>query len=144
MLIDCDTCRARDIECGDCVISLLLGAPQDSQDLDADEAAAFGALAAGGLAPPLRLVPVSRYQPPDIRWQPPQPGAQQSPGDRQSPGTQPSRAQPSRAQSSRAQPSRVQPSRAQPSRAQPSRAQPSGVRPPEAQLRAAPTAAAGP
>ena len=34
VLIDCDTCRMRDIACGDCVISLLLGAPEDSQDLD--------------------------------------------------------------------------------------------------------------
>lgn len=74
MLIDCDTCRMRDIACGDCVISLLLGAPQDSLDLDAQEAAALGALAAGGLAPPLRLVPVSRSHPPDIRWHPTRPG----------------------------------------------------------------------
>ncbi len=69
MLIDCDTCRMRDIACDDCVINLLLGAPQDSLDLDADETAALGALAAGGLAPPLRLVPVRRSFPPDIRWQ---------------------------------------------------------------------------
>ena len=66
MLIDCDTCRMRDVACGDCVISLLLGAPEDSSDLCAEEAAAFGALAAGGLAPPLRLVPVRRPNPPDI------------------------------------------------------------------------------
>jgi hypothetical protein len=68
MLIDCDTCRMRNIACGDCVINLLLGAPQDSFDLDADEAAALGALAAGGLAPPLRLVPVSRSHSPDLHW----------------------------------------------------------------------------
>jgi hypothetical protein len=71
MLINCDTCRMRDVACGDCVISLLLGAPHDSSDLDAEEAAALGALAAGGLAPPLRLVPVSRSHPPDVRWQRP-------------------------------------------------------------------------
>ena len=75
MLIDCDTCRMRDIACGDCVISLLLGAPHDCSDLAADEAAALGALAAGGLAPPLRLVPVSRSQPPDVRWHPTHPTA---------------------------------------------------------------------
>lgn len=69
MLIDCDTCRMRDIACGDCVISLLLGAPQDSADLDSDEAVALGVLAAGGLAPPLRLVPVNRSHLTDIRWQ---------------------------------------------------------------------------
>ena len=68
MLIDCDTCRMREIACGDCVISLLLGAPEDSQDLDAAEAAALGALAAGGLVPPLRLVPVSRTNRPDLAW----------------------------------------------------------------------------
>jgi hypothetical protein len=68
MLIDCDTCRMRDIACDDCVINLFLGAPQDSLDLDADETAALGALAAGGLTPPLRLVPVHRSHPPDIRW----------------------------------------------------------------------------
>ena len=67
-MIDCDTCRMRDIACGDCVISLLVGAPEDSLDLRADEAAAFGSLAAGGLAPPLRLVSTRRPDPPDIRW----------------------------------------------------------------------------
>lgn len=74
MLIDCDTCRMRDIACGDCVISLLLGAPEDSQDLDPVEAAALGALAAGGLTPPLRLVPVSRTNRPDLAWSPSPPG----------------------------------------------------------------------
>jgi hypothetical protein len=78
MLIDCDTCRMRDVACGDCVISLLLGAPQDSLDLDA---AALGALAAGGLAPPLRLVPVSRFHPPDVRWQRTRPGVKTSPSN---------------------------------------------------------------
>jgi hypothetical protein len=58
MLIDCDSCRVRGTGCGDCVISLLLGADQDSLDLDEAETAAFGALAEGGLTPPLRLVPV--------------------------------------------------------------------------------------
>ncbi len=68
MLIDCDTCRMRGIACGDCVISLLLGAAPDGPDLDSAEAAALGALAAGGLVPPLRLVPVCRSHPPDVRW----------------------------------------------------------------------------
>jgi hypothetical protein len=63
MLIDCDSCRMRGIACGDCVISLLLGADHDSPDLDEAEAAAFGVLAAGGLTPPLRLVPVNRGGP---------------------------------------------------------------------------------
>jgi hypothetical protein len=49
----------RDVACGDCVVSLMLG-PPDSLMLDADEARALSALADGGLVPPLRLVtPVS-------------------------------------------------------------------------------------
>jgi hypothetical protein len=60
MLIDCDSCRMRDIACSDCVVTLLLGTADASQDLDPVETAALGALAAGGLAPPLRLVPVWR------------------------------------------------------------------------------------
>ena len=70
MLIDCDRCTMRGVGCGDCVVSLLLGAPEDSRDVDEIEAAAFGALAAGGLAPPLRLVPVSRTNRPDVSWWP--------------------------------------------------------------------------
>lgn len=58
MLIDCDTCAARDVGCADCVITLLLRTSDTSADLDVGEARAFGVLAAGGLAPPLRLVPV--------------------------------------------------------------------------------------
>ncbi|MGN6160680.1 MAG: hypothetical protein ACTHOG_03150 [Marmoricola sp.] len=45
----------RDVACGDCVVSLMLG-PPDSLVLDADEARALSALAEGGLVPPLRLV----------------------------------------------------------------------------------------
>jgi hypothetical protein len=62
MLIDCDTCKVRDIACSDCVVALLLGTPDASTDLDESEAAAFGILAAGGLTPPLRLVPVYRHR----------------------------------------------------------------------------------
>ncbi|MGI8880328.1 MAG: hypothetical protein ACR2KJ_07460 [Jatrophihabitans sp.] len=57
MLIDCETCRVRDVGCSDCVISLLLGAPS-SVDLDEDERHALGVLAEGGLTPPLRLIPM--------------------------------------------------------------------------------------
>ncbi|MCW2525845.1 MAG: hypothetical protein JWM76_705 [Pseudonocardiales bacterium] len=62
MLIDCDTCKVKDIGCSDCVVTLLLGAPDASIDVDASEATAFGILAAGGLTPPLRLVPVHRHR----------------------------------------------------------------------------------
>lgn len=57
MLIDCETCVARDHACGDCVITVLLGtAPPAPVDLDEEERAAIGSLARAGLVPPLRLV----------------------------------------------------------------------------------------
>jgi len=56
MLIDCDTCVARDIACGDCVMTVLLGTPSTRIDLDEEERAAIGSLADAGLVPPLRLV----------------------------------------------------------------------------------------
>jgi hypothetical protein len=34
MLIDCDTCTARGTGCGDCVVTVLLGAPPGWQSLD--------------------------------------------------------------------------------------------------------------
>jgi hypothetical protein len=55
--VDCDTCIARGLACGDCVITVLLGAPTTGLDLDPDERAALEALADSGLVPPLRLVP---------------------------------------------------------------------------------------
>jgi hypothetical protein len=61
MLIDCDTCAARTIACGDCVVNFLLADRASSIELDSAEENALGALASGGLLPPLRLVP--RYQP---------------------------------------------------------------------------------
>jgi hypothetical protein len=59
MIIDCDTCLARDISCGDCVINVLLNSPSPADaptDLDPVEFAALGTLAQMGLVPPLRLV----------------------------------------------------------------------------------------
>ena len=58
--VDCQTCVARGPACGDCVISVLLGAPDVGVDLDGDEQAALTALAEQGLVPPLRLVPGAR------------------------------------------------------------------------------------
>jgi hypothetical protein len=55
--VDCDTCIARGPACGDCVITVLLGAPTTGLDLDSEERAALEALADSGLVPPLRLVP---------------------------------------------------------------------------------------
>jgi len=56
MIIDCDTCAVRDVACGDCVMSVLLGPRTDSVELDSAEQTAIGALIGGGLLPPLRLV----------------------------------------------------------------------------------------
>lgn len=60
MLIDCDTCAVRDINCGDCVVAVLLGPRTGSVELDSAEQDALGALASGGLLPPLRLVSTTR------------------------------------------------------------------------------------
>ena len=56
MLIDCDECRVRGPACGDCVVTVLLGAPPDGVHLDPEERDALEVLAASGLVPPLRLV----------------------------------------------------------------------------------------
>lgn len=53
--IDCDTCLVRGLHCHDCVVTVLLG-PPDELTLDDSEREALDALAAGGLVPPLRLV----------------------------------------------------------------------------------------
>jgi hypothetical protein len=70
--VDCDTCAARGPACGDCVVSVLLGAPAGVVDLDRDEQAALEVLADSGLVPPLRLIqgarPVRSVQPP-LEWQ---------------------------------------------------------------------------
>ena len=62
MLVDCDRCSMRDLACGDCVMQVLLRAPQQRNDaelydLDAAEQAAIAVLADSGLVPPLRLSP---------------------------------------------------------------------------------------
>ncbi len=56
MLIDCDTCTVRGSACGDCVVTVLLGAPPDGVEFDATERAAIATLAEHGLIPPLRLI----------------------------------------------------------------------------------------
>jgi hypothetical protein len=71
MMIDCDSCAARGPACGDCVVTVLLGAPPADRpgdgaaviDLDGNERAALAVLAGSGLVPPLRLVPAS---PPEV------------------------------------------------------------------------------
>ena len=56
MLIDCDSCEVRGLACGDCVVTVLLGAPPEGVHLDGDHRAALDVLADSGLVPPLRLV----------------------------------------------------------------------------------------
>ena len=56
MVIDCEGCAAKGPACGDCVVTVLLGAPPDGVQLDDTERRALAALADGGLVPPLRLV----------------------------------------------------------------------------------------
>lgn len=58
--VDCDGCVARGPACGDCVMTVLLGAIGGPVDLDSDEQAALVALAGSGLVPPLRLIPGTR------------------------------------------------------------------------------------
>ena len=57
MIIDCDSCRVRGAACGECVVSVLLGAPPGGVEIDEEERRALEALADGGLVPRLRLVP---------------------------------------------------------------------------------------
>ncbi len=51
--VDCDSCQVRNIACGDCVLSVLIGAPNQWDD---EERRALAVLAESGLVPPLRLV----------------------------------------------------------------------------------------
>ena len=64
MLIDCDDCAVRDLACGDCVVTVLLGAPAGGAEVDEGERRALEVLADSGLVPRLRLVPVSRPERP--------------------------------------------------------------------------------
>jgi hypothetical protein len=59
MIIDCDDCTMRDLACGDCVVSVLLGAPGRAEVDDA-ERRALAVLAEAALVPPLRMVPTGR------------------------------------------------------------------------------------
>ena len=63
MLVDCVTCEVRGVACGDCVLTVLWGLPEDESAsararvvLDADERRALRVLADAGLAPRLRHV----------------------------------------------------------------------------------------
>ena len=57
VVVDCDRCLVRSASaCGDCVVTVLLGAPPDGIEIGADEMRAIEALSDSGLVPPLRLV----------------------------------------------------------------------------------------
>jgi hypothetical protein len=65
VIIDCDQCQVRDVACGDCVVSVLLGLASEGEpvEIDAAEARAISVLAGSGLVPPLRLLaPSDRAQ----------------------------------------------------------------------------------
>ncbi len=53
--IDCETCQVRGLRCGDCVVTVLLGAPPHG-GFDDEETRALEALSQAGLVPPLRMV----------------------------------------------------------------------------------------
>lgn len=59
VIIDCDSCVVRGLACGDCVVSVLLGAPP-SIELDVSEQRAIDALGRAGIVPRLRLEPVDK------------------------------------------------------------------------------------
>jgi hypothetical protein len=54
VIIDCDQCEMRDVACGECVVTALLGAGA-GEDLGGDTVDALQVLADGGLVPPLRM-----------------------------------------------------------------------------------------
>lgn len=58
MIIDCGSCSVAGAACGDCVVTVLLGAPGPAAtaDLPDAHAPALRVLADSGLVPPLRLV----------------------------------------------------------------------------------------
>lgn len=56
MIVDCDRCEVRGDACGECVITVLLGAPPGGLELDGADRRALDTLAAAGMVPRLQLV----------------------------------------------------------------------------------------
>lgn len=56
LTIDCGRCVMRDLRCGDCMVTALLGGPPVGVALDEAEQRALGVLADAGLLSPLRMV----------------------------------------------------------------------------------------
>jgi hypothetical protein len=65
VVIDCDDCAVRGPACRDCVVSVLLGVPNELLE---DERAALEVLAEAGMAPRLRLVPIRGERAPARRF----------------------------------------------------------------------------
>ncbi len=59
MIIDCASCIGRPTECGDCVVSVILGSSPQGVEVDDEVSTAMAVLAGSGLVPPLRLMPVT-------------------------------------------------------------------------------------
>lgn len=59
MIIDCDSCAIRGLACGDCVVSVLLGVPENVE-IDVLEQRAIDMLERAGIVPRLRPAPVDR------------------------------------------------------------------------------------
>ena len=57
MIIDCARCVGRPTECGDCVVSVILGSSPQGVEVDDEVHTAMAVLAGSGLVPPLRLIP---------------------------------------------------------------------------------------
>jgi hypothetical protein len=53
MLIDCQTCAMRDLACGECVVTMLLGPIPQSLEV---HRSALTVLAEAGIVAPLRLI----------------------------------------------------------------------------------------
>ena len=68
VVVDCDRCLVRSPSaCGDCIVTVLLGAPPAGIEIDADEMAALGVLADAGpdaAAPPCD----AGHRPRDTGW----------------------------------------------------------------------------
>jgi hypothetical protein len=71
MLIDCASCVGRPTECGDCVVSVILGSHPQGVHLDDEVQTAVAVLAGNGLVPPLRLMPAGPDDPDEVAGDPP-------------------------------------------------------------------------
>lgn len=54
-VIDCDSCQAKPLACGGCVVTFMLGASSGTA-LESEDVRMLDVLAGSGLVPPLRLV----------------------------------------------------------------------------------------